>query len=190
MSLSTLTISAVNYQSYASNTEADEYLGADIKRATAWAALTEDEQNQSLVSATRYLDSFKWDGDMTDEVTPQTEEWPRTGLTDKNGIAVPTATIPQEVEDATILLAYEVSQNTSLFDTNDTGNNVKRVKAGSVEIENFRSESGTPLAVSAAFDLVGLWLAGNLSNAIFAFASGTSVDTATGRLYERTEGFP
>ncbi len=192
MSLAVITIGAVNYDVYATNTEADDYLAADIKRAVIWDALTEGVQDQCIGSATRYLDSFSWDGEPVDGDIPDTQpnQWPRTGLVDRNGTAVPSVGIPQELEDATIIFAYELSQSPTLADSSDTSDNVKRVKAGSVEIEKFRSESGTGFSFEPIFDLVGLWLAGNFSDAIFAFVSGTDVATQTGRPFERSRGFP
>ena len=190
MTLGTVDIGGNDYNVYASVAEADLYLAADPGRSTTWAAYTEDQKEQGLVQATRYLDSFTWRGNLTDETTPQATEWPRANLTDKNGLTVNSATVPQEIEDATIILAYEFLGDTSLSDSFDTSSNVKRVKAGSVEIENFRSQSGSAFSVETVFPLVGLWLAGNYADAILALASGTDVATGTGKLYERTEGFP
>lgn len=63
----------------------------------------------------------------------QALDWPRAGV---GGV---TATdIPQQIKDAQCELAYELSQDADLEAAADAGgDNVKRIKAGSVEIEKF-----------------------------------------------------
>ncbi len=173
MSLTTFTINSVNYQSYATVAEADGYLAVDISRAAAWAALDVPTKESRLVESTRRLDRFTWIGEKTDPIPTQTTEFPRTGLTDKNGLAVPEATVPQEVEDATIIQAGDIVLSGDSPDEGSTADNNKRLKAGSVEIERFRPVDGKKLADNL-IELVGIFLSGATSGiAVGALASGT-----------------
>ena len=61
MSLTTITISTVAYQSYDSVAEADAHLAVDPVRSTTWAAATDDEKGEYLIAATRRLDLLQLD---------------------------------------------------------------------------------------------------------------------------------
>lgn len=116
----------VGTNSYVTLADATTYLEGSV-RATGWASVTTDNQNRSLVSAFRRLD--------------------RLGLVDPTtGIAIDASSAPQDVKDAQSEYAYELSQDTSLESAaTASGSNTRRVQAGSVEVEFFQRESGTPL---------------------------------------------
>lgn len=121
--------------SYATIAEADAYLDNSI-RATAWATVLDDDKARALITATRLIDKQCLCGDQTDPDQPL--HFPATGVVDHEGDEVPDDEVPLGITNATIELAFELSQNPSLESSSNTGSNTKRLKAGSVEIEKFR----------------------------------------------------
>jgi hypothetical protein len=109
------------YSTFAEVEEADEYLAADMKRYSGWAALSADDKARALVTATRYLDGLVW-------LEPPAYDNP-----------------PQAVKEANALLAADIAAKPTLGDDSSTGSNVKRVKGGEAEVEFFRPTSGTAL---------------------------------------------
>lgn len=115
------------YFSYASVAEANEYLTASINYAI-WNALDDDTKGRYLISATRFLDTLSWQ----DTCLPLTSE--------------------ANIKTATILIAEQIALGNTVFlgyGTNEE--DVKRYKAGSVEIEYqnspwFLSRKGSPYA--------------------------------------------
>lgn len=173
MSLSTITISAIDYVSYASVAEADAYLAVDPIRGVAWSALTADQKGLYLVSATRRLDLLNWAGQKTGSYSTQVNAWPRTNVQYADGSSVSTTEVPQEVEDATILLAGSILLDSTAAAAGTSGSNVKRQKAGSVEIERFRPTTGKALQDETAYALIAQFFTGGVSSTVGAFASGS-----------------
>lgn len=187
MAAQTITIGGEDYDVYVIVAQADIYLAADVSRFAAWAALTADEKGQAIVTATRRMDRLKWIGVETDLVTPQPLEWPRTGATDCDGNAIGTTVVPDEIDEATIILAADIAAKPALGDTTSTDSNLKRAVAGSVEVEFFRAQGGTILP-SYIMELVSCLLDG--SAAPLTVATGTDVDPHTGNnCFDRTDGF-
>lgn len=85
--------------------------------------------------------------------------FPRSGLTDREGETVDALSVPQVVKDATCELAYEISQDPSLETSRNQDDNTKRLKAGSVELENFRPQMNRGRFPFPVTELVGLFLA-------------------------------
>ena len=118
------------YSSFIDNDYADEYLAADVSRATTWAALAADDKGRAIVTATRLLLRQSWrDG-------PPSLDTP-----------------PDEVQQSTALLAADVIAKPSLGDSGSTSSNVKAVGAGSARVEFFSPIAGTSLP-PAAFALL------------------------------------
>jgi len=118
--MASIVISGNTYFSYATVAESDVYLIPTLNYAT-WSALTTDQKGGYLVSATRLLDSLTY----IESADEQSER----------------ELIPAFAE-ATILIASLVASGSTaiLGGTVEEAEN-KRLKAGSVEIENFRSLS-------------------------------------------------
>ena len=173
MTISTITISAVDYTAYASVTEANAYLAVDPTRSTAWAALTDDVKGQYLVAATRRLDLEAWSGTKVSD--SQAAAWPRTGAT-CSGTAVTEADVPQAVENATILLAGSMALDSSVAEMGSERSNIKAVKAGSARVQFFRGRSALALRTQAptAYSLIRCLLAGASASVGFGCATGTS----------------
>lgn len=165
----TVTITAVNYDVYADVATADSYLAADIKYSAIWSAASADTKASALVSATRNIDAQTWQGAKT--VSSQALDWPRSGITD-----VESATVPQEVIDASILLAAMAVDDADALQSANNEDNVKRSKAGSAEVEFFRKTSTAVTIFPATVQpLIGKWLSvGNVNAGISSGFTGTS----------------
>lgn len=177
MSLTTLSIGTVSFPSYVSLDEANAYLLAEPDISAQWAAKTTDQKAALLIAATRRIDRVVFAGSKTDPA--QSTQWPRSGVTLNTGVTILSTAIPTQVEQATILLAGSMAVSTAVASAVDSGSNKKRVKAGAVEVEFFRSDKGTPLGNRAAYEALrveGL-LETPASVGAGAIASGTTEGT-------------
>lgn len=193
MTITTITINSIDYTSYASVSEADEYLNIDPVRETSWEALDNEGKGKKLIAATRRLDLLTWQGDKTGGDDTQENQWPRTGVTYPDGADVSTTGVPQEIENATILLAGSIAISAKVADQGTSGTNTKKVKAGSAEVEFFRSQAGTPLQDATAFDLVQPFTeAASTSSALGPLATGTDGSSTFTDIdqWGRNQGFP
>lgn len=122
---------------YIDLTDADAYFAVAI-HAALWEAETDDTvKEKALITSTRILDRQTWAGTKYD--ASQELAWPRSGVTDRDGDAVEEDEVPQEILDATCELALSLLADTALQDTSSTtSGNLKRVQAGSVQVEYFR----------------------------------------------------
>lgn len=181
----------VGTNSYGSRAEADTYFN-DSLRKDDWSAIAGSRKDQALVEATRVLERQAWAGQK--EVSSQTLEFPRTGLTDCQGNSVTAARSLEIIKEAQFEYALLLNGDIgALSSTDATGTNTKRLKAGSAEIEFFRPQEGTRFSV-IVHELIGCFLAGEQALAAVgsAFASGTDVKstfTDSPDSYGVTEGF-
>lgn len=122
---------------------ANDYLAARLG-AEAWATAAEDTREKALVTASRYFDILPWKGKKS--VASQPLAWPRTGVTLSDSTPVDSTYYPLPVTTASYELAFQLLLNpTLLTDVSQGGQgNIKRVKAGTAEVEFFKS---TPLTV-------------------------------------------
>lgn len=179
MSITIITINAVNYTSYASVAEADDRLAVDPIRGTAWAALSPDQKGANLVAATFRLDLLRWKGEKTGGEGTQENAWPRTGVTYKDGTPVSTTEVPIEVENATILLAGSIALDASVSGSGTSGSNIQRVRAGSASVTFFRPTiPGGVIQDETVLDLIRCFLEGGISAAVGALASGTDAESS------------
>lgn len=110
----------------------------DRINGTNWLAQTTAKKEQALISATSWLDRQLWVGAQTQPKPTQPLDWPRTGVVDEEGNAVDSGSVPQFIIDATFELALAlINDSTVQENPSATGDNVKRVKGGSAEIEFF-----------------------------------------------------
>lgn len=117
--METITISSEDFLSYASVAEADVYfIPVTTEAATAFKALDEAGKGSALVQATRMLDSLRWRSDYDTQA--------------KREDVV-------QIVNACMELAAALSEDAETGQTNDA--EIKRLKAGPVEIENFRSDA-------------------------------------------------
>ena len=162
MSLTQIRIgsSTVDYDSYASVDEADEYLVVDPVLRATWDAESADGKGIALISATRHLDSLVWAGAKAD--ADQETQWPRSGLLDRDGQTLDSGTVPDEIEQATILLAGDLAQDPAAL-TADGEAEVQREQVGPKAVSYFwRQRDPVERAIpnARALALVRCWLAG------------------------------
>ena len=174
--MASVVINTKSYFAYSSVADALTYLGANPD-ASAFIEGTTDQQGQWLVQASRILDRQQWPGSKTDGAD-QSSAWPRadTGLSD-----VDEDTIPQAIIDACCELAAALAAGTFNANQQSTFNAQKRLKADTVEIENF-------YAVDASLPLpLPVWqlISGFMGGSSGSLLSGSS---ATGTCYENPIG--
>lgn len=163
--MGSVVINAVTYTIYGTHTgaaSATEYLNASISQAAkAWAALEADDEKRTLVSATRVLDEQVWAGQKTNPA--QAQQWPRTGVFRKDGTAVDSASVPQEIIDGSYELAAALAQDASLLNQSDGSSNISSLSTlGGTSLSFFRRQQTGRFPV-AVQDLVGQFLPGAAS---------------------------
>lgn len=143
-----------NATSYVSVAEADDYLSIR-PNIDDWTELDSTEKEAKLMWATRLLDQrARFYGRKTDNANGL--EWPRIGVTDKNGAVVPYDVVPEPIKDATVEIAFYLLVN-SLDPALPPGGGgvaggaIKRIKADVVEIEY--TEGTAASAVTTYFPL-------------------------------------
>lgn len=120
------TADAVSYITLAA---ADTYFSGVIY-STDWDAATDATKEKALVTATRIIDRQTWAG--TKVVHVSDLEFPRTGLSDKDGLAVASDAIPQVLLDAVCELANALISDSSLATHTSGAGKVKNYRAGDV----------------------------------------------------------
>lgn len=166
----------VGVNAYMDEATADAYF-ADTLRNDAWNAFDTTTKEAALIDATSYIDRLEWQGEKA--VPAQDLEWPRVGVP---GIDDPE--VFENVENSSAEIALQLATNPNAINSIDdqTGDNTKRVKADTVEVEFFFNQSslnGGPLSpwVDA---LIGEWLAssvGGLKSGVVTGNDGESVFT-------------
>lgn len=152
----TVTINGNTYDVYVSVAQVDEYANGSLT-ADAWQALVADDKARVLVSVTRWIDSQCWKGEKVDSLQPLA--WPRT-IGD-------IATIELAATRLSVLLAAnpELADQSMGLITASSDGGIKRLKAGSVELEYFRALNFTVYGSGRVspfpdgiMSIVGKWL--------------------------------
>lgn len=124
-----------------------------------WLALAlsgdlDDELEIDLIQAARLLDSqFNWNG--TPANVNQVMAFPRLGLLTRNGVVVPNNVNPREIKNAQSEYAVILHDKDLLSSNEAEDKGVKKVKAGSVEVE-FQSKDQSSLeSVTVSIDRSG-----------------------------------
>ncbi len=178
----------VGTNSLGSREEADAYF-ADSLRSAFWSAYNGTLKDQGLVEATRVLERQGWQG--SKEVPEQVLSFPRTQLTCRGESVTPEDSLAL-AKEAQFEYALALLMDPSMLNNTDaTGTNTKRLKAGSAEIEFFRSTRGTRFPVIIQ-DIIGCFLDSGLafSGGITPEVSGTDAESSFDdpRKYGLTEG--
>lgn len=126
---------------YVERAEADAYHSA--RGNSAWAEGSEESRDAALIRASEAIDALygsKFPGQKSGGRN-QTLAWPRENwdssfVTDNEGFDIPNDEIPQEICDATCEAALrELASPGSMMPDLERGGSIKRMAAGSVEIE-------------------------------------------------------
>lgn len=177
--MGTVVIAAVTYNVYGEHAGAgscDQYLDASLVYNTVWNAASSDDQKRAMVTVARELNRQIWQGTPT-QAYPSVQPlvWPRTGVVDRNGAPVGSATIPQVIIDGSYELVGAVVADIAVASAANAGNSVKRMKAGSAEIEFFRPIAGGRFPTSVQ-ELVAEFLASGAASNALAVAEVDGMD--------------
>ncbi len=178
----------VGTNSYGSREEADAYF-ADSLRNAQWSAFTPEMKDAGLVESTRVFERQGWQGEKADP--QQTLAFPRVNLTCRGEPVSPDESLA-DIKEAQFEYALTLLVSPAVLNNSDaTGTNTKRLKAGSAEIEFFRSTRGTRFPVIIQ-DIIGCFLDSGLafSGGITPEVSGTDAESSFDdpRKYGLTEG--
>ena len=175
-----VTISANAYAIYGTSAEAVIYHAAGIGAAAiAWAAASSTNQAKSLVEATRMLDRAPWQGALAAD--GQSLKWPRSGVVDRLGEDVSSASIPLAIEEAAYELAAALLADPTIRENGAAGgSNIASLTAGPVGITYFRAIAGGrfPTIID---ELVGQYLqsAASASATLSTASYGTGTDVSS-----------
>jgi len=125
------TVSGTDSNSYITLADFETYLLARVANTTVDAA-TDDQKNRALVQSTRVFDGFAvWGGSKT--VTLQALAHPRTGLYDRDGVALSSTAIAQMVLDAICELTILFLLSDRQAEADQKG--IKSLAVGSIDVE-------------------------------------------------------
>lgn len=156
----TVTIGGVNYQALATQGTADTYLAADSRYNADWAALSEDDKGRALVTSYRRFTQLSWQ----DDILPETE---------------------QDVIDASILLAAQISASPKVATGAGTGSNIRAAGAGPARVEFFKPTKGKVFTTDI-LAMIRPFLAATSST---GEAIGGDDTTIYGNPWDRDQGF-
>ena len=127
------TIKSETANSYVTLAEANSYFET-VPDSTTWDNKTDDQKNRSLIAATRWIDTFVYQGDRCDE--DQALKFPRTNYQVDRVELSPVATIPNNIKYAQYELARALANDTGAI-TGTTGKdgNFSEVKLGDIEVK-------------------------------------------------------
>lgn len=177
-------ISAVNYDVYELRATADTYFNAKLGN-TSWKAASGGDKDKALVSATRMFDLQIWKGTITSPTQPL--QWPRTGIIDRKGAAVPSNIIPTDILNGYYELAQAYIDNPELASTGNQDDNTRRAKAGAVEVEFFSQTKNTPRFPNSVQEIIKPYIDNTGLVANFASGINGTSEFICGK-YDRTEG--
>jgi hypothetical protein len=148
---------AANANSYETLDEFNDYLDTRLHVPATVVSATDDDKEKALIMGTRALDQILsrfrrleiltasgrmtkfyvtrpyWTG--TPTTATQGLPWPRIGMFDRNGNAIDTATIPQDLKDAESEMAILAITTDILADNAVVVQGITSLKAGPVELQ-------------------------------------------------------
>ena len=201
MTLTVFDIGGHNYNGYASLEEANNINRVSPVRASGWDGYTDEQKRTYIVAATHRLDLLNWLGSKTGGAA-QEEAFPRTGLQYADGTAVPSDAIPYQLVRATALLAATIGGNSKAAEAGASsagaaaGRTIKRVKAGSAEVE-YETGGGTAAVAAQPKQLTDetalAWVAQWLDGQAVSQTEGPAAYGTDGKSnlpdYDRYRGF-
>jgi len=117
-------------ESYLSVADADTYWSN--RNDTQWSGADTADKEAALRTATQYIDAtYNFLSQI--ERSDQALKWPRVNFYDRNDFFIDS--IPNALKDATAELARDYIVNGDLLPSQSRGGDIRKVKAGSVEVE-------------------------------------------------------
>lgn len=159
---------SVGTNTWVTLSELNSYLATSV-RGMGFSASTDAVKEAVLVTAYRALNRKVWKGEAT-----TSSAFPRTGLVDKYGDEVSSATVPQDIKDAQCELAIELLLSAALEGAGPGGPNanIKSLQAGSASVSYF-SPSGAYTSIFPP----------NVMELIAPYLSGVGTSTAGGSAF-------
>jgi hypothetical protein len=117
--------------SYNSLASADSYF--ELRGNSDWSDGSDDDKEASLIKGCQLMELFDWVGTKTDSTYPL--EWPRRGVTDKNGFYISATGIPMQVKWIQMELALRYLTGTDPLPDQSSSGNIVREKVDVIEIE-------------------------------------------------------
>ena len=134
------TIKSETANSYVTLTEANSYFET-VPDSSTWTNKTDDQKNRSLIAATRWIDTFVFQGDRCDE--NQALKFPRTNY-QVDRVELSCSTIPNNIKYAQYELARALANDTDAMTGNTgTDGNIEEVKLGDIQVKYNTSSQGT-----------------------------------------------
>ena len=134
------TIKSETANSYVTLTEANSYFET-VPDSSTWTNKTDDQKKRSLISATRWIDTFVFQGDRCDE--NQALKFPRTNY-QVDRVELSCSTIPLNIKYAQYELARALANDTDAMTGNTgTDGNIEEVKLGDIQVKYNTSSQGT-----------------------------------------------
>ena len=134
------TIKSETANSYVTLTEANSYFET-VPDSSTWTDKTDDQKNRALISATRWIDTFVYQGDRCDE--NQALKFPRTNY-QVDRVELSCSTIPLNIKYAQYELARALANDTDAMTGNlGTDGNFSEVKLGDIEVKYNTASQGT-----------------------------------------------
>jgi hypothetical protein len=120
--------------SYVTVADADAYHQTrPASQVATWTAATADDKAAAVVMATELLDAnFMWNGTPTS--VDQALAFPRTGLTNRNGVPVDPGIIPRELKRATSEFARQLLTGNRTADNDVARMGLTDLKAGPISL--------------------------------------------------------
>ena len=126
------TVKGENANSYVTLAEANVYFET-VPDSSTWTNKTTDQQNRSLIAATRWIDSFVYYGDRCDD--GQALKFPRNNY-QVDGVELACSKIPNNIKYAQYELARALANDTDAMTGNvATNGNISEAKLGDLEVK-------------------------------------------------------
>ena len=134
------TVKGENANSYVTLAEANDYFDTSPDSST-WTNKTDDQKKRSLISATRWIDTFVFYGDRCDD--GQALKFPRNNY-QVDGVELACSKIPNNIKYAQYELARALANDTDAI-TGTTGKegNISEAKLGDLEVKFNTATQGT-----------------------------------------------
>ena len=188
----TVSIAGQTIEVYEALAAANTYFQTVLTGAS-WSAATTSDRIKALVQSTLIFDRSRWRGAPTEPISktqPQPANtqpiaWPRTGVTDRDGVEIADDTVPLDILNGYYEMANVVLGDIAVLTQVNSGSNVRRTrvkeKVDVIETENeieyfiptIRYATKFPTIVQ---DYIGFYLASSVSNTA-AFAGGTDLES-------------
>ena len=133
------TVSGASANSYGTLAVAQTYFD-DRLYTTTWDAANQDQQEAALQMACAQIDALQFVGYVTSYT--QALQWPRVGVTDRNGQAISSSTIPTLVKNAQCELALTLLNDAGLSGNGDL-DAFEQVTLGSLSVTPKQGRAGS-----------------------------------------------